>query len=90
MRTTGLGLSALLVAAGAILAWAVTYEVEGVDLNMVGLILFFVGLGLGLITLAAAASGSRTTVNAERESVVNGQPVVEHQKSTTVQHDGSI
>jgi hypothetical protein len=40
----GISLSILLVAAGAILAWAVSAEVSGVDIQAVGIILLVVGL----------------------------------------------
>ncbi len=80
MRTSGLGLSALLIAVGAILAWAVTAQAEGIDLNQVGIILFIVGLGLGLLTLAMSAFGRRTVVQTDRESIVNGRPVVERER----------
>ncbi len=77
MRNTGFGLSALLIATGAVLAWAVTYEAEGIDLNQVGLILFVVGLGLAGLTLLTSVVGSRTTVESQSEAVVDGQPVVQ-------------
>ena len=44
----GISLSILLVAAGAILAWAVSVEVSGVDLTAVGVILMVVGI-IGLL-----------------------------------------
>lgn len=44
----GIGLSILLVAVGAVLTWAVSAEVSGVDLTAVGVILMIVG-GLGLL-----------------------------------------
>jgi hypothetical protein len=40
----GLGVSFLLIAAGAILAWAVNAEVSGVDVQAIGWILLVVGL----------------------------------------------
>ncbi len=87
MRTTGFGLSAFLIAAGAILAWAVTYEADGIDLNQVGVILFFVGIGLGIVTFAMAAAGTRTTISAQRDAVVDGRPVVQQERETIVEHD---
>jgi len=39
----GFGASLLLIAAGAILAWAVNVDTSGVDLNAVGYILLAVG-----------------------------------------------
>ena len=40
----GIGLSLILVAAGAILTWAVSAEASGIDLNTVGVILMVVGI----------------------------------------------
>jgi len=40
--------SLVLIAAGAILTWAVTATVNGIDLNAVGIILMIVG-GVGLV-----------------------------------------
>jgi hypothetical protein len=44
----GIGVSIFLIAVGAILAFAVNVATEGVDLNMVGVILMIVGV-LGLL-----------------------------------------
>jgi hypothetical protein len=44
----GIGASLFLIAAGAILAWAVQFESSGIDLNAVGVILLVVGI-IGLI-----------------------------------------
>ncbi len=96
MRTTGLGLSAVLIAAGAILAWAVTYEADGIDLQQVGVILFIVGLGLGLISLAMTAAGRRTTISAQstvdprHDIVVDGHPGVRYDRETIVEHDPRV
>src|SRR5688500_11967731 len=38
----GIGVSLFLLATGAILAWAVTYETTGVDINAVGVMLMIV------------------------------------------------
>ena len=40
----GLGVSILLIAAGAILAWAVHASVQGVDIQTIGYILLIVGI----------------------------------------------
>jgi hypothetical protein len=68
-RVAGIGTSLFFIAAGAILAWAVDVETalngdtKGVDWNMVGLIVFFVGVAGLLITLLATLAGrDRTTV----------------------------
>jgi hypothetical protein len=44
----GLGVSLFLIAVGAVLAWAVDVQTEGIDLNTVGVILMVVGLA-GLV-----------------------------------------
>jgi hypothetical protein len=48
MNNGSIGLSLLLMAVGAILAWAVNATVTGIDLKVVGAILMVVGL-LGLV-----------------------------------------
>ncbi len=40
----GLGVSLILVAAGAILTWAVTADVSGIDIQVIGVILLIVGI----------------------------------------------
>ena len=44
----GVGVSILLIAAGAILTWAVTADVSGVSIQTVGVILLVVGI-IGLV-----------------------------------------
>ena len=44
----GIGVSLILIAAGAILTWAVNATVSGLDINTVGVILMVVGI-VGLI-----------------------------------------
>jgi Domain of unknown function (DUF6458) len=44
----GVGVSLILIAAGAILTWAVNATVSGVDINTVGVILLVVGI-IGLL-----------------------------------------
>lgn len=51
----GLGISIFLLAAGAILTWAVSAEVSGVDVNAVGVILMIVGI-VGLVWALAVSS----------------------------------
>jgi hypothetical protein len=56
----GLGTSIFLIAVGAILRFAVTASVSGIELQTVGLILMIVGI-LGLvISLAIIFMGDRT------------------------------
>jgi hypothetical protein len=47
-RTMGIGVSIILIAAGAILAWAVHVSTSGFNLHTIGYILLAVG-GLGLL-----------------------------------------
>lgn len=64
----GIGVSLILIAAGAILTWAINATVSGVDINAVGVILMVVGVVGLLISLAFWSSwgagmpgGRRTT-----------------------------
>ncbi len=53
-----IGLSLVLLAAGAILTWAVTATVSGVNIHVVGVILMVVGaVGLVLSLLLASSLG---------------------------------
>ena len=49
-----------MVALGAILYWAVSAEAEGVDINLVGLILLIVGI-IGLILTLFLTAGASDT-----------------------------
>jgi hypothetical protein len=72
----GIGTSLLLIAVGAILNFAVTATVAGIDINTVGVILMVVGvLGL-LISLFYATmwSDRRGGTAATRERVVERDP----------------
>jgi hypothetical protein len=53
----GIGTSILLIAAGAILRYAVTATVSGIELQTVGLILMIVGIIGLVITLALTFGG---------------------------------
>ncbi|MFN2388062.1 MAG: DUF6458 family protein [Actinomycetota bacterium] len=72
----GLGVSLFLLAVGAILAWAVEFEVSGIEINTVGMILMVVGaigLLLSLLFWSSFApfgnrgQGQTTTVVRDRE-----------------------
>lgn len=73
----GIGTSIVLIAAGAILKWAVNADVSGIELTTVGTILLIVGI-LGLIisllfmTEAFGRRGGETVV---RDRVVERPPV---------------
>lgn len=75
MRTTGIGTSIFLIAAGAVLAWAVTAEVEGVDLSMVGVILLVVGIVGFVASLILGAADGHTIVERDREVYVDRERV---------------
>jgi hypothetical protein len=72
-------LSILLIAAGAILTWAVTDNSTGFDLHMIGIILLVVGI-VGL--LASLVRGSFLGFRSVRESHVSsdGRTVVEQER----------
>jgi hypothetical protein len=76
----GISLSILMIAIGAILAWAVDAEVSGIDIQVAGVILVIVG-ALGLVISlffwsswggfgdrgASAGSGGQNTTIVERD-----------------------
>jgi hypothetical protein len=68
----GFGVSLVLVAIGAILTWAVTAEVSGVDIRVVGVILMVVGIAGFLLSMlfwsswgGPASIGRRRTAYAD-------------------------
>ncbi len=59
----GIGVSVFLLAAGAVLYWAVTGDVQGIDLDAAGIILMIVG-AVGLVwslSVSSAAPWRRRT-----------------------------
>ena len=54
----GIGMSIFLIAAGAILRYAINVSVEGIELHTVGLILMIVGIIGLVITLAVTFLGT--------------------------------
>ena len=71
----GLGVSLFLIAIGAILTWAVTTSVSGVDVNVVGVILMIVGLvGLVLSLLYWSSWGGPGYFGRRRTTYVDEGP----------------
>ena len=68
----GIGVSIFLIAVGAILAFAVNYDINGLDIAVVGFILMIVGL-IGLI-MTAFIFGPRRTAG-------RGDTVVEERRT---------
>lgn len=71
----GIGVSLILIAVGAILTWAVSADVSGVDLQTVGVILMVVGAVGALLSLVFWSSwggfaGRETTIVRDGERVV--------------------
>jgi len=57
-----LGTSIALIAIGAILKFAVSFSITGIDINIVGLILMIVGvlgLAISLVMMIASPGGAR-------------------------------
>ena len=54
----GIGLSILLIAAGAVLTWAVHFHVAGVSIHLIGIILMVVG-AVGLLASLIVFGGGR-------------------------------
>lgn len=71
----GIGVSLLLVAAGAILIWGVTGEASGLDVDAIGVILMIVGLAGLVVSLVFWSSwGGPGYFNRRRETVVEDAP----------------
>jgi Domain of unknown function (DUF6458) len=67
----GLGVSLILIAVGAILTWAVTAEVSGLDIQVVGVILMIVGiLGFLLSMLFWSSWGGPAYFSERRRTTV--------------------
>jgi hypothetical protein len=56
------GGSLFLIAIGAILYWAITYRVTGVDVHMVGLIMMAIGVVGLLLSMISSATSPRRRV----------------------------
>jgi hypothetical protein len=79
----GLGVSLILIAVGAILTWAVTAEVSGIDLTTVGVILMVVGLVGFVLSLAFWSSwGGPVGFGRRRETIVEEGPPVSADRRT--------
>jgi hypothetical protein len=70
----GIGASLILIAAGAILAFAVEAEVEGVDITAVGWILLVVGIIGALLSLVFWSSWGGGGFARRRETVYRDEP----------------
>lgn len=71
----GLGVSLFLIAVGAILTWAVSAEVSGLDIQVVGVILMLVGvLGFVLSMLFWSSWGGPAYFTRRRTTYVDEGP----------------
>lgn len=70
----GIGVSLLLIAAGAILIWGVTGELAGVDVDAIGVILMIVGLVGLVISMVFWSSWGGPGFARRRETVVDEAP----------------
>ena len=76
-KVSGVGTSLFFIAVGAVLAWAIDVETatnggtEGIDWNMIGLIVFLIGVAGLLLTLVLtfATQGRERTTVIERGTV---------------------
>ncbi|OAI43768.1 hypothetical protein AYO38_02535 [bacterium SCGC AG-212-C10] len=77
----GIGLSLILIAAGAVLAWAVDYQTTGIDLNAAGVVLVIVG-AIGLVVSMVLWSSLGTWMPGRevrtRPTTVYEEPPVDH------------
>ena len=89
----GLVVSLILIAAGAILIWAVSAEVAGLSINAVGWILLIVGVVAFLLTLVLWSPWStRRATRAEyvEERPVRRERVVERPRRERVVEDREV
>lgn len=71
----GIGVSLILIAVGAILTWAVSAQVSGVDLQTIGVILLVVGIAGALLSLVFWSSwGGPGTASRRRTTYVEDAP----------------
>ena len=67
----GIGISVFLLAVGAVLYWAVTGDVQGVDLDVVGIVLMVVGaIGMLWTLMVSSAMPWRRGVVGHEDHVV--------------------
>ena len=71
----GIGTSIFLIAVGAILAFAVTTSVSGIEIATVGVILMVVGI-IGLLLSVLVLSRARRDTVVTRDRVVERDPYV--------------
>jgi hypothetical protein len=69
-----IGASLFMIAVGAILRYAVSDSIEGVDLAVIGLILMIVGIVGLLLSLFMYARATRRTDIVERDRYVERDP----------------
>jgi hypothetical protein len=70
----GVGTGLVLIALGAILAFATNFSLSGVDVQMVGWILIVVGIAMLVITLAYTRPRARRRSLVRDVDVVDGEP----------------
>ncbi|GLY78256.1 DUF6458 family protein [Actinoallomurus iriomotensis] len=71
----GIGSALVLIALGAILAFATHFHVSGIDVQMIGWILIFVGIAMLVITLAYTRPRARRRAAVVRDvDVIDGEP----------------
>ena len=86
-KSMGIGVSLILIAAGAILTWAVNATVSGLSIHTIGVILMVVGL-VGLVLSVMFWSSWGGFAGARRTTVVEGAPVTRRRR--TVVEDEAV
>ncbi len=69
----GISVSLILIAVGAILTWAVTASVSGIDINVVGVILMIVGAAGLLLSLVFWSSWGGFATRRDTTTVVRDE-----------------
>ena len=83
----GIGVGLFLMAVGAILAFAVTAEVQGIDVATVGWILMIlgaVGILLSLVLWSSRGWGTRRQIVEEEPGLVSGRRTIIEQRDDII------
>jgi len=70
----GVGVSLILIAAGAVLTWAVTASTNGININTVGVILMVVGIVGLVLSLMFWSSWGGVGAGRRRTTIVDDGP----------------
>jgi hypothetical protein len=83
----GTGVSIVLIAVGAVLAWAVSASTSGVNVHTVGYILLVVGIVGLLLSMVFWSSWAGPGYFSRRRTMVEGRPAAAGDRRTVVEEE---